>query len=60
MLQCLPLTAVQKRMTTATMEIGSATHLMSQLSGIASFGIETLKCYAFGAILHMRHYNCDL
>ena len=33
------------------MEIGSATHPMSQLSGIASFGIETLKCYAFGAIL---------
>ena len=37
-----------KRMNTATMEIGSAT----QLSGIASFGIETFKCYALGAILH--------
>ena len=41
-------------------EIGSATHLMSQLSwnpsgnpsGIVSFGIGILKCYAFGAILH--------
>ena len=39
-------------MNTATMETGSATHLMSQLSGIVSFGIETLKCYALGAILH--------
>ena len=49
-----------KRMITATMEIGSATHLMSQLFGIASFGIKTLKCYALGAILPQRHYNCDL
>ena len=41
-----------KRLNTATMEIGSATHLMSQLSVIVSFGIETLKCYALDAILH--------
>ena len=45
-------------MNTATMEIGSATHLMSQL--YVSFGIETLECYALDAILHWRHYKCDL